>query len=389
MRRSATRIGVLAMVVGALALAGCTTMAPSPPPPTPVLWKATVPKGSFYPTVGLYLAGLSGGGVAYASDQTFNEDPSQVGSLILGFDAEGNKTWTYHVDGTVTSLDTIRDGRLVVGVTPIRPRGWNCPFDRETMDPVPYLMVLRADGTPDPSFGIGGRAAVALPEGVISCISDGNAGQNQFPSRAVTAVAQSPEGDLVVAGGTFESDLFCLHGGSTVDNYLMRLGSQGSPGATGGHGQPLLVSHGNFWNCNGEGIEGTKLAVLDDGSVLAATRGEPRLVKTLPNGSGLDTTFGDGGSLHDITHLGVDCTEGYHGPATLLSAEPDGSILVGFSDQVAYRSPPPFIPCLDGVARLTASGSVDVGFAGDGLYDTHGPDDSIPRPLYSATRTET
>ena len=68
--------------------------------------------------------------------------------------------------------------------------------------------------------------------------------------------------------------------------------------------------------------------------------GEPRLVKALPDGSGLDTTFGDGGTLHDITHLGVDCTDGYHGPATLLSAEPDGSILMGFSDQIASLPPP-------------------------------------------------
>ena len=57
------------MVVGAVALAGCATGAGSAAA-DPGGVEGDGSGGLVDPTVGLYMAGLSGGGVAYASDQT-------------------------------------------------------------------------------------------------------------------------------------------------------------------------------------------------------------------------------------------------------------------------------------------------------------------------------
>jgi uncharacterized delta-60 repeat protein len=238
------------------------------------------------------------------------------------------------------------------------------------------------DGTPDPSFGTGGKVidtafvpqAVALqPDGKIVAVGAAQSGANSTyafvrylpngnldPSfgagtgkvsmlvnptdnqQRAQAIAIQPDGKIVAAGRTNDGA------------GIVRLNSDGTPDpgfdGDGSHDFPIATT-----------VSGaTDVAVQSDGSVVAA----------VPTGSGLgdgftlirvdghgapDTSFGPGGVLHVASAV----SDGAESRAVAI--QPDGKIVAGGTAEVGSHEDQ------FAVARFNSNGMPDTSFSGGGL----------------------
>jgi uncharacterized delta-60 repeat protein len=188
-----------------------------------------------------------------------------------------------------------------------------------------YVVRLNADGTVDTAFGSNGFATVAMGPGA-----------NQ-----IFAVALQPDGRIVVAGGGDVS-------GSQTSMMAARLNADGTLDTSFGSGGAVIVNFGtaSSW-AYGVAVQADGRIVLG-GVAHPATNDDYALARLAANGS-LDATFGTGGQV--TTDFGHD-QNGMHALAVLAS----GKIVGAGKDQGGTY----------GVVRYLADGSLDTAFGSAG-----------------------
>ena len=197
------------------------------------------------------------------------------------------------------------------------------------------LMRYHANGSLDSTFGNGGKVTTA-----IGSFND-----------VANSVAVQSDGKIVVAGSSIRNGDF--------DLALVRYSSGGSPDSGFGSGGKVSTAIGS------NGDYGRSVAVLSDGRILVAgdsyKAGESynmALVRYLANGS-LDATFGTGGKTGADFGSSADYAYG-------MAVQADGKIvLAGFSDNATQSNMHDFA-----VARFHANGSLDPSFGSGGKTTT-------------------
>lgn len=306
-------------------------------------------------------------------------DTSFGGDGSIDFDSSQSLANSWDAQVTVQA-----DGKIVVVGSGPYGNGW-------------VVARYNVDGTPDTTFGTGGRVATPF------------SGQNGVDS--VTAIAIQTDGAIVVGGGTYSSStpelgrMFTLARydsagvldatfgtggivavdtgwvssiaaladgkiavGGILGSYslghtvVMRFSADGTPDATfDGDGIAELVAVGNAPLV-------TALTPLADGKLVAGTAGvyfgAPGLSiwQFEANGSP-DTSFGGGDG-----HAEVTTGDGFASPLALL-VQPDGRIVTGGG---GVNPATPTANRDFTVARLNADGSLDTGFGTGGLTYTDG-----------------
>lgn len=190
---------------------------------------------------------------------------------------------------------------------------------------------LNADGSPDGSFGTGGKAAIALPSAATGDAS----------------VMLAAGGKIVVVDSTFN-----YTAGHQV--YVARLNADGSPDTA--FDSDGLVVVGGFRT-------GTPVvpAQTADGRIVlvgeAADMSSPMAMRLNADGS-IDKTFGTGGVVRFATPANAASA---FAPSA-VAIQPDGRIVVGL--QEAFLS---FGPRRFAAARLGPDGGIDTAFGAGGL----------------------
>lgn len=243
------------------------------------------------------------------------------------------------------------DGKIVAGGT-----AFTVTFPPETMF---ALARYNPDGSPDPTFGSGGRVTTAFVDPI-----SGNSGR-------VQALALQPDGKIVAAGTAFPSGGFP---GTHIA--LARYNPNGTLDPTFGSGGKV-TTHFDFGGFQ-EIDRAFAVAIQPDGKIVTAGErviaveidfSDIELVRYNPDGS-LDTTFGDGGQV--ITHINFS---GNLAVARGLVIQPDGRLVAAgyFANTLAKEAP--FSDFA--LVRYNPDGSLDPTF-GDGghvLTDFSGNND--------------
>lgn len=205
-----------------------------------------------------------------------------------------------------------------------------------------------ADGSLDTSFGSGGV--------VLTARSDFEYG---------TAVALTPDGEIVVAGSRSNS---LPDSGPDRSFVVERLKPDGSPDSSFGSGGIATATVG-AWDF------GYGLAVQPDGKILIGGASESSsqtmqaLVRFQPDGA-LDRSFGDQGV---VTTSGD--ADGYLYIASSVLLQPDGKIIAGGDSSTSAGPGTDF-----GLARYLPDGSLDPSFGAGGILTTaFGSNSGIPR----------
>jgi uncharacterized delta-60 repeat protein len=188
------------------------------------------------------------------------------------------------------------------------------------------LARYRADGAPDLSFGAGGKAVTVVGE-----------------SSYIVGLALQPDGKIVVAGTSFESD----RQNFTVARYR-----------TDGSLDPNFGAGGRVITRFGDQDAASAVAVQPDGKIVVvggslALHNVTLALARYTGDGGLDSGFGSGGRvLTDFAH---------REEAFALALQPDGKILVGggsaFGGDLA-------------LARYDADGGLDASFGAGGKVTT-------------------
>ncbi len=194
------------------------------------------------------------------------------------------------------------------------------------------LARLLPSGFMDPTFGVNGRVVTPI-------VSAGD---------EASAIVLQPDGKIVVAGHSWQ-------GATAFDFTLVRYDPYGSLDASF-DGDGIVTT--DFF---GERDQAKSIALLSDGSILAAGRTEPSggdaiaLAKYAPSGA-LDASFGIGGKVRTaVAGLNIN--------AKALVIQNDGKVvLAGSADSGAAAD---FL-----VARYDATGLPDPTFDGDGMLVT-------------------
>jgi len=195
-----------------------------------------------------------------------------------------------------------------------------------------YLVRYNQDGSPDTSFGVGGRSlqypgaarvveVLLQADGKILVVSS----SGPFPGQSIAVVRYHPNGSLDTTFGTNGIVTTSIPGNSD---------SIGAAGAIQPDG---------------------KIVVLGYGYIFPSVDSHPAMVRYNPNGS-LDTSFdGDG----------VVTTPGLPGMNLgSVAIQPDGKIVAGGSNRTG-TSPENFT-----LSRYNSDGSLDATFDGDGIVTT-------------------
>ena len=198
------------------------------------------------------------------------------------------------------------------------------------------LVRYNPNGSLDRSFGSGGIVTTTFPEGSYA-----------------SAVALQPDGKIIAAGTVFVD--FIIGESSNTDFALARYNSDGSPDATFGNGGQVSTDF--------VGLEDDAFSVLiqPDGKIVAvgsannpATYYDFAAVRYLSNGT-IDTTFGVAGKVS------TDFGDQNFDRARSAALQPDGRIVAaGFaiSQNGGVQN--------FAVARYTSTGVLDTTFSGDG-----------------------
>ena len=198
----------------------------------------------------------------------------------------------------------------------------------------PSVGVVRLvdDGSPDPTFGVNGRAVITV--GAIGSAASAN------------AMALQPDGKIVVAGDLLAS------GATLPSMFVARLLVDGTLDTTFDGDGVLMVP----LPANKNALWANAVAVQSNGRILIAGGESPGglfIVGLQSNGS-LDTTFGTSGYIERIS-----AAPRYHS----LALQADGKILAsGFALHPSPIAPPPDL-LLD---RYLADGAIDPAFGSNG-----------------------
>lgn len=248
-----------------------------------------------------------------------------AGDLDPSFSGDGLATFDYRSNDHSGDVTVQADGKVVVvgGTTDI-----NSPAED-------FLVVrFNADGSPDTSFGGG--------DGYI--VTD-------FGRRdAATAVEILPDGSILVAGSSEDTNAFEYH------YALARYTPSGAPDPSFGGGDGMLDFQ----------MRGTPsdMTVQSDGKTVLAGSAEFNrfgVARVTPGGA-LDAGFGNGGKV--VTSFNDAQTR-----ATSVAIAPDGKIVAAGSFSRSVNR---------GVlARYLPDGRLDTSFAGDGKFFVEDPDPII------------
>jgi uncharacterized delta-60 repeat protein len=253
-----------------------------------------------------------------------NFDPSfGSGGLVLSDVAGGASALALQPDGKIVVVGSAFDGGLQ------------------------QLVVARfnGDGTPDSTFGTGGRAAFQFGDATTSASSGAN------------AVAIQQDGKIVVAGSASDSS-------GTQGILVARLTDTGTPDNT-------FSGDGKFVMQLGSGAGNSSylnaVALQSDGKVVVAGQATDNggnsqvLVARLTSGGGLDSSFdGNGIVIRQLGKPGIGFAEW----ASSLAIQANDRIIVGGQAGDADGK----VALL--VARLTGTGAPDNTFSGDGKLVT-------------------
>jgi uncharacterized delta-60 repeat protein len=255
-----------------------------------------------------------------ASAQQFdNFDPTfGSGGLVLS-----------DMAGGASALALQPDGKIVLAGSATDTSGFQ------------LLVVTRfnSDGSPDSTFGSGGRVAVQFGDG-------------SFPLSGANAVALGPDGKIVVAGGASDS--------SGIQELLVaRFTTDGMPdNSFSGDGKFLtqLGSNGNPSYLNAVAVQSDGKVVV--GGQASDSDGNSRfLVGRLTTGGGWDSSFNGDGRV--LTQIGK--AAGLAEWVSSLAIQSDGKIVASgqaadANGQVALLA-----------TRLTSGGGFDSSFSGNGI----------------------
>ena len=262
----------------------------------------------------IVIAGLSGeDGSGPALVTRLNAD----GSLDTGFSTDGFAPIDLP-NSTATAVAIQSDGEIVVAGSTFSPSGSQDGF----------VARLESNGTLDGGFNGDGIATFDAGGGAFETFSD------------LTIAA---DGDAIAGGNTFTP------GPTPPAGLVVRFdGATGNPdaGFGGGDGIVTTTDVSPFVNSIAVAAQGNDVILAGPSS------GQTKVLRLLANGSA-DPTFGTGGSTT------LNFGSGSQGPATNgLAIAPSGMIVIGAR---VFGSGEDF-----GIARLTAGGAPDTGFAGDG-----------------------
>jgi uncharacterized delta-60 repeat protein len=257
-----------------------------------------------------------------------NQPGTSLYCALARFNDDGTLDTTFDLDGR--RLDLAGNRSSEAGASLIQPDGKIVVAGVMNSTIVGYrdfaLFRCNPDGTPDPSFNGNGWSSVIV----------GN--QNT----ALTGLARQADGKLVAAG--------YVPVGSDTNMVLLRLNANGTVDGTFGAGGLL------FTRVGGMNVRVEDVAIQNDGKILVAGSSANVMVVARFDAAGaLDATFGASG----FTTIAVG--DGAFAKAMALHADGRivlaGGCLVGTDTDVA-------------VVRLTANGSLDLSFAGNGRVIT-------------------
>jgi uncharacterized delta-60 repeat protein len=216
------------------------------------------------------------------------------------------------------------------------------------------------DGTPDSSFGTGGKVETHLAP---------------FSVDEADSIAVQADGKILVAGGSF------VPGGTTVSFAIVRYNSDGTLDPTFNGGIVLT----DFTDTGADGARVSSIAVQSDGKIVAAgtggtSTGASKFALARYNADGtLDSTFGRGTGkvLTDFNfNFGLTATE--FADVNSVTVQSDGRIVLAGSarDSGGHQA--------FALARYNADGSLDPDFQGGGKIVTTFPLPPSPFPFSEA-----
>jgi uncharacterized delta-60 repeat protein len=267
-------------------------------------------------------AGTSGGALALARY-------TAGGALDSTFGSGGQVTTTFPGESaSATSAALQADGKVLVAASVFNPVTFTMAF---------VLTRYTTGGSPDPSFGSGGRITVLN-------------GTNGF----VEYVAVLPSGEIVVAGNNFDS------GTSTTSFVVEGYRATGTLDTSFGSGGRVTTAIGPSGGVTGLALQGNDLIVAGDTSTSQALF----VVARYTAGGTLDTSFGSGGLASAPFPNG--------GNGSGVAVGPGGVIVVGGT----HDSFTPTFTHSAVVARFTANGAVDGSFGSGGVVTISGVSES-------------
>jgi uncharacterized delta-60 repeat protein len=289
------------------------------------------------------VAAAPGGGIVVAG--VTRPDFEDYEFLLARLDAAGRPDAAFGAGGEVTtdfvgytrneanSMVVQPDGKVVVGgTTDLADNEW------WTFTIVRYA----SDGSLDPSFGSGGRAA-AVPG---------------LRKGSLYALALQPDGRIAAAGQAW--DAAARNGSGMWVVAVARFTADGAPDPSFGQGGKVTFEFGVV---DGWGGSARAVAIQDDGRILVGVDvGGDFAVARLTAAGALDTTFGTGGKA--VAGIGTPGPWGRSGYVTAMGLGPGGTITVAgptMSDVVVSST--------FGVARFDASGRLDPTFGEGGKIE--------------------
>ncbi|HTE06907.1 MAG TPA: delta-60 repeat domain-containing protein [Planctomycetota bacterium] len=277
------------------------------------------------------LRGLAGGAALALSAAPLAAQGA--GALDPGFGAGGKAMFDFQQSTDIAHAVAVQpDGKLVIaGLTYT-----DNDYSKEDF----ALLRLQPDGTPDASFGVGGRVTTDFP-GLAAVVS---------------SVVVQPDGKLLVAGGAFPLVTFL------GDFKLARYNPDGSLDEGFGAGGIVTTSF------PGQGSYAFALALQPDGRILAAgtdfvnfsggasSDTDFALARYLPDGTP-DSSFGNGGTV--VTDIA-----GFDDDVFSVLLQPDGRIVaVGSARTLATHYD-------FAAARYLPDGTLDASFGTGGTVRT-------------------
>jgi uncharacterized delta-60 repeat protein len=246
------------------------------------------------------------------------------GKRTVAFDLGGNK------NDVAFGLAVQADGKIVVvGSAQI-----------DTTAFVYAVVRLNADGTPDATFGPGGKRTVAISGGV---------GVDQ-----AHGVAVQPDGKIVVVG-------LCQPTAGNFDMGAVRLNPDGTRdtgfGPSGIRVIPFDLGGSKFDAASAVSLQPDGRIVLTGFAQLSDTNRDFAAARLKPDGT-LDPTFGVGGKTTVAFDLGG--ANSASDTATCAVLQPDGKLIMAGSVQASAANND------FGVARLNTDGSLDTSFGNAG-----------------------
>ena len=280
--------------------------------------------------------------------------------------------------GYSRAATALADGRVIVAVTEV-------PVDQ--YDRSMTLVMVRADGTLDPTFGVSGRASINIIAGlsgedarnvvqvdggfaVLGTVGSGNAFTVAKVNGAGVLDAGFGTGGVVRLPGSFANNAIdtadhklIVTGNNAQRATVYRLNADGSLDTSFG-------SNGSVSVTGAARVGGAAFA--PDGRLVVVSGGGANLVVTRYSADGVvDTTFGTNGRL-DVPH-------GAQLIAPMVEDAQGRLIISGYS-----YNPVNFAVTTSFIARFNPDGTLDTSFGTGGFVDIQTPVPGWDRPALSA-----